>query len=161
VKGMQPRKAFGNKMFPHLLAVFQWILLIIILSLKMNFSIVVTGAVANGGLKVIMLFPFSLLSFSIALGLILYKMRKDGIAERCALGLSLITILFSSMDIILHFANDLILFMKVTEVTAWIFYNGAISVSIYKISVSLLLPTLKRFMEIENETIRNDKRLQA
>lgn len=158
---MQPRKALGNKMLPHLLAAFQWILLIMILALKMNFSIVVTGAVANGGLKVIMLFPFWLLSFSIALCLILYKMRKDGIAERCALGLSLITILFSSMDIFLHFVNDLILFMKVTEVAAWVFYNSAISVSIYKIFVSLLLPTLRRFTEIENEAIRNDKRLRA
>jgi len=158
---MQVRKAFANKLLPHFVAAVQWALLIVILAFNMNFSIGVTGAVANGGLKVIMLFPFWMLLSSVVLGLVLYRIRKEGTAERGALGLSLIATLFSILNIFLHFTDDLLLLMKVAEVTAWVFYNSTVSVSLYKISFAFLLPTLRRFIRFGNETIRNDKKSWA
>ena len=158
---MQLRKAVENKMFPHFLATFQWIVLVISLAFDLNFSVTVTGAVANGGFKVIMLFHLCMLFFPVILCLIFYRMRKEGIAERCIMGLSMITILFSSVNISLHFVNDFVLLMKATEVVAWSLYNSMFSVSIYKFLVVFLLPILKRFVKIEKETLRNDEKLWA
>lgn len=158
---MQLQKAFRNKMFPHFLATFQWALLVISLAFNLNFSVAVTGAVANGGLKVIMLFHLWMLFFPVVLCLIFYRIKKEGIAERCVIGLSMITILFSIVNISLHFVNDLVLLMKATEVVAWSFYNSMFSVSVYKISVMLLLPILRRSIKIEKETLHNDKKLWA
>lgn len=158
---MQLRKALMNKMLPHLLATFQWIFLVASLAFNMNFSVTVTGAVANGGLKVITLFHLWMLFFPIVLCLIFYGIRKEGIAERSIIGLSIITVLFSIVNISLHFANDLALLMKVTEVIAWSLYNSIFPVSMYKISIVFLLPASRRSVKIEKETLRNDKRLGA
>lgn len=156
---MQLRKAVGNKMFPHFLATFQWTLLVISLAFNLNFSVAVTGAVANDGLKVIMLFHLWMLFFPVVLCLIFYGIRKEGIAERCIIGLSMITILFSIVNISLHFVNDLVLLMKATEVIAWSLYNSMFSVSMYKMSIVFLLPIMRRSVKIEKETLRNDKKL--
>jgi len=156
---MQLRKVVENEAFPHFLVTFQWTLLIISLAFNLNFSVTVTGAVANGGLKVIMLFHLWMLFFPVVLCLIFYRIRKKGMAERCIIGLSMITILFSIVNIFLHFVNDFVLLMKATEVVAWSLYNSMFSVSIYKILVVFLLPVLMRFVEIEKETLHNDKKL--
>lgn len=158
---MQLRKAVENEMFPHFLVTFQWTLLVISLAFNLNFSVTVTGAVANGGLKVIMLFHLWMLFFPVVSCLIFYRIRKKGIAERCIIDLSMIAILFSIVNVCLHFVNDFVLLMKVTEVVAWSLYNSMFSVSIYKILVVFLLPVLMRFVEIEKETLHNDKKLWA
>lgn len=158
---MQIRKAVENKMFPHFLYTFQWTLLVISLAFNLNFSVAVTGAVANGGLKVIMLFHLWMLFFPAVFCLIFYRIRKEGIAERCIIGLSMITILFSIVNISLHFVDDLVLLMKAAEVVAWSLYNSVFSVSVYKISIVFLLPVLRRFVKIEKEILSNDKKLGA
>jgi hypothetical protein len=155
------RKAVENEMFPHFLAASQWISLVTSLALNMNFSVAVTGAVANGGLKIIMLFHIWMLFSAVVLCLIFYRLRK-GIAERCIIGLSMITILFSVVNVPLHFVNDFVLLMKTTEVVAWSVYNTMFSVSIYKISIVFLLPVLRRFVYTqEKETPRDDEKLWA
>ncbi len=77
------------------------------------------------------------------------------------MSLSMITILLSIVNVSLHFVNDLVLLMKATEVVAWSLYNSMFSMSVYKISIAFLLPVLKRFVKIEEETLRNDEKLWA
>jgi hypothetical protein len=161
VYNIQLRKAVENKMFPHFLATFQWTSLVISLAFNLNTSVAVTGAIANGGLKVIMLFHIWMLLFAVVLCLIFYRIRKEGIAERSIIGISMITILFSTVNISLHFVNDFVLLMKVTEVVTWCLYNSMFSVSIYKISTVLLLTILMRHKKIERETPHNDKKSWA
>jgi hypothetical protein len=156
---MQLRKAVENKMLPHLLAAFQWIFLIISLAFNLNFSVAVTGAVANSGLKAIMLFHLWMLFFPVVLCLLFYRIRKEGIPERCIFGLSIITILFSVVNVFLCFINDLALLMKAAEVVAWSLYNCMFSISMYKISIVFLLPLLRRSVEIQKKTLRDEKKL--
>jgi len=156
VYSMQLRKAVGNEMFPHFLAIFQWTLLVVSLAFNLNFSVIVTGAVANGALKVVMFFHLWMLFFPVVSCLIFYRIRKKGITERCIVGLSLITVLFSTVNVFLHFVNDFALLMKATEVVAWSLYNSIFSVSIYKILEVFLLPVLMRFVKIEKEILHND-----
>lgn len=156
---MQLRKAVENKTFPHFLATFLWALLVITLAFNPNATIAVTGAVANGGLKVIMLFHLLLLFFPAVLCLISYRVRKEGIAEKSIIALSILTILFSITNISLHYVNDLVLLMKATEVVAWSLYNIVFAVSIYKISLVVLLPLLERHAKIEKGKLQNDKNL--
>lgn len=156
---MQLRRVIENKMLPHFLVTFQWALLVISLASNLNFSVVVTGAVANGGLKVIMLFHLCLLFFPVVLCPIFYRIRKGGIAERYIIGLSMISILFSTVNVSLHFVNNLAFLMKITEVVAWSLYNAMFSVSMYKISIVFLLPSLKRLAEIEKDRFQDDKKL--
>jgi len=124
----------------------------------MNFVVFVTGAVANGGLKVIMLFHIWVLFFPVVLCPLFYRIRKEGIAERCIIGLSMITLLFSMANISLHFVDNLVLLMKATEVVAWSLYNGMFSISIYKISIRSLPPVLGRLVKFEKEILRNNKK---
>jgi len=160
VYSIQLRRAVENKMFPHFLATFQWTSLVISLAFNLNISVAVTGAIANGGLKVIMLFHIWMLFFAAVLCLIFYRIRKEGIAERCIIGISMITILFSIVNVSLHFVNDFVLLMKATEVIAWSLYNSMFSVSVYKISTVFLLPVLTRY-KIEKETLHNDNKSWA
>jgi len=156
---MQLRKVVENEAFPHFLVMFQWTLSVASLAFNLNFSVIVTGAVANGALKVIMFFHLWMLFFPIVSCLTFYRIRKKGITERCIVGLSLITVLFSIVNIFLHFVNDFALLMKATEVVAWSLYNSMFSVSIYKILEVFLLPVLMKFAEIQKETLHNDKKL--
>jgi len=158
---MQLRKAVENKMFPHLLAIFQWVFLVISLAFNLDFSVAVTGAVANGGLKVIMLFHLWMLSFPFVLCLLFYRIRKEGIAERCIIALLIITTFFSAVNIFLYFANDLALLMKATEVVAWSLFNCMFSVSMYKISIVLLLPIIEGYVKIQRETLHSHKKIWA
>jgi len=158
---MQLRKAVENKMFPHLLAMFQWVFLVISLAFNLDFSVAVTGAVANGGLKVIMLFHLWILFFPFVLSLLFYRIRKEGIAERCITALSIMNVLFSVVNVFLYFTNDLALLMKATEVIAWSLFNCMFSVSMYKISTVLLLPVLKGYVKIHKETLHSHKRIWA
>ncbi len=158
VYSMKLRKAVENKMFPHFLATFQWASLVVSLAFNLNISVAVTGAIANGGLKVIMLFHIWMLLFAAVLCLIFYRIRKEGIAERSIISISMITILFSTVNISLHFVNDFVLLMKATEVVTWCLYNSMFSASIYKISTVFLLPALMRPKKIERETLHNDKK---
>jgi len=127
----------------------------------MNFAVSVTGAVANGGLKVIMLFHIWMLFFPVVLCPMFYRIRKEGIAERCIIGLSMVTLLFSMVNISLHFVDNLVLLMKATEVVAWSLYNSMFAISIYKISIGFLSPVISRFVKFEKETLRNSKKLST
>ncbi len=158
---MQLRKAVADKMFPHFLATFQWILLVMTLAFNLNLPAALTGAVADGGFKVIMLFHLWMFFSPVVLCLTFYRIRKEGVIEKCIIGLAIVTILFSIVNIALHFVNDLALLMKATEVTAWSLYNCMFSASAYKISIGFLLPVLRRFVEVEEEKLHNDKKLWA
>jgi len=162
VYSIKLRKAVENKLFPHFLAASQWTSLVTSLTFDLNFSVAVTGAVANGGLKVIMLFHIWMLFSTAVLCLIFYRIRREGIAERCIIVLSVITVLFSIVNVSLHFVNDFVLLMKITEIVAWSLYNSMFSVSVYKISIVFLLPVLRRFVQTqEKETPSDDEKLWA
>jgi hypothetical protein len=150
---MQLRKAVGNRMFPHTLGVLQWAVLILTLAFNPNISVVVTGAIADGGLKVLMLFHIWMFFFSSLLGLIFYRIGIDGTAERFIFRLSMATVMLSVVNIILHFINDFALLMKITELATWSSFNIMLSVSVYKIIIVFLLPTLTKSSKIEGETL--------
>lgn len=156
---MQLRRVVKSKMFPHFLAMLQWTLLVISIVFNLHFSVAVTGAVANSGLKVIMLFHLWVLLFPVVLCLMFIRIRKEGIVERGIAGLSMITILFSVLNISLHFVDDFVLLMKATEVVAWSLYNGVFSMSVYKVSTGFLQPIVT-VAKTEKESLRNDKTMQ-
>lgn len=153
------REAVESGMFPHFLLIFQWALIVIIIVLNMNFSIVVTGALANEGLKVIMLLHLWLLLSPGVLSPMFYRIRKVGMVERCIVSLSIITFLFSIANIFFHFVNDFVVLMKSAEVIAWSLYNIMFSLSVYKVSTGILLPVLEKPAEIQKETFRNGRKL--
>jgi len=157
---MQLRKAVENKMFPHLLAAFQWIFLVISLAFNLNYSVAITGAVANSGLKAIMLFHVLMLLFPAVLCLLFYRIRKEEIADKYAFSLSTITISFSLANVILYFVNDLALVMKATEVVAWSLYNFIFSVSMYKISIVFLFPTMRRVVRTQKDKLQDYRKLK-
>jgi hypothetical protein len=161
VYAVQLRKAVGNKISPHILGVFQWVSLVLSLAFNLNVSVAVTGAMAGGGLKVIMHFHVWMLLFSAVLGLIFYRIRKEGTAERSIVRLSTMTVLFSIVNIALHFVNDLVLLMKITELVTWSLYNIMFSASVYKILTVLLLPNLAKSSEIEKETLHDSRNALA
>lgn len=158
---MQLSKAVKRKIVPHFLAIFQWAFLITSLAFNINFAVLVTGSTASGGMKVIMLFNLLMFLLPAVSCLMFFTVRKEGIAERCIIGLSVMTILFSVANISLHFVNGFVLLMKATEVIAWGLYNITFSVSVYKISAVFLLPVLSRIEKIGKETRHNDKKLWA
>jgi hypothetical protein len=158
---VQLRNALKSNKLPHILATFQWAILILGLAFNLHLTVFVTGAVANGGLKVIMLFSVWMLFFSGMLCALFYRIRKEGAEEKSIIALSIFTALFSGANISLHFANDLILIMKATEVIAWTLYNGMFFVSMYKISSAFLLPALRKDEEMKQGEPRNERKLWA
>jgi len=156
---MQLRKVVESKSFPHLLALLLWTLLTVSLVFNLNLSVGITGAVANSGLKVIMLFHLLLLFLPVACCLVFCTIANEGIAERCILGLLVLTILFSIVNISLHFVNDLALPMKVAEVISWSLYNIASSISLYRVSVLCVSRGPKRYARIEEEIPHNNPEL--
>lgn len=131
-------------MLPHLLVASNSISLVLIIALNLNFVVVVTGAVANGGAKVLTIFHLWMPFFSAGLCPMFYRTRREGVAEKGIIIISIVTLLFSSANIYLHFLDDLVLFMKATEVVAWGLYNGIFSISVYRILVSVVLPLLSK-----------------
>jgi hypothetical protein len=154
---VQLRNTLKISTLSHILAAFQWVILVLSLAVDLNLAVFVTGAVANGGLKVIMLFNVWVLLFSSILFSLFFRIRKEGIVEKINASLSFLTILFSAANISLHFANDLILMMKATEVIAWTFYNSVFFVSVYKISNVLLFPALREDTEMKQEKHQDKK----
>lgn len=148
-------------MFPHILSAFQWILIVICLAFSLNFSVAVTGAVANDGLKVITLFHLWMLFFPAVLCLLFYRIRKEGRTERYVIAVSMITTLLSIANVSLHLVNGFALLMKTIEVIAWSLYNCTFSISMYKISIMLLLPTIRGFAGIDKEALPDSKKLWA
>ncbi len=153
----QLRKVVRNKMFPHTLGVLQWAVLILTLAINPNISVAVTSAIADGGLKVLMLFHVWMFFFSVLLGLISHRIRTEGTAERLVVRLSIVTAVLSITNITLHFINDFALLMKITELASWSSYNIMLSASVYKVIVVFLLPTLSKSTEIEGETLSSDR----
>ncbi len=157
---MQLRSILGSSKLPHILAAFQWAILVLALALNLHFTVSVTGAVANGGYKVITLFSVWMLFFSSILCLMFYRIGK-GVAEKGILLLSILTMLFSGTSISLHFVNDLVLAMKATEVIAWTCYNGTFFVSLYQVSRVFLFPAIVGNGEAEQGKNRNQRQVQA
>ena len=155
---MQLRQVVESKSFPHFLATLLWTLPVTSLVSNMRFSVAITGAVANGGLKVIMPFHLLMLFLPVACCLIFCTIRHEGITEKCIIGLSAMTILFSTANILLHFVNGLVLPMKTTEVISWSLYNTASSISLYKVSVLYVPPALKRYAGIQKEKPLNSSK---
>jgi hypothetical protein len=155
---MQIRKAVENRMLPHFLSAFQWILLIISVVFNLNFLTVVTGAVASDGLKVIMVFHLWMLIFPVVLCLAFYRIRKAGKIERYVMILSVTTALFSIANISLYLVDGFALLMKTVEVIAWSLYNCMFSISMYQISITFLLPAIRRYTEIDKEMLSNDQK---
>jgi len=156
---MRLRKVVESKSFPHFLALLLWTLPTISLVFNLNLSVAITGAVANSGLKVIMLFHLLMLFLPVACCLVFCTVINEGIAERCILSLLVLTILFSIVNISLHFTNGQALPMKATEVISWSLYNIASSLSLYKVSVLYVSCSLKRDARIEKEIPHNNPEL--
>jgi len=121
----------------------------------------VTGTVADGGLKVITLFSVWMLFFSSILCALFYRIRKEGVEEKSIFTLSILTALFSGLNISLYFVDDLILMMQATEVVAWALYNGVFFVSMYKISIAFLLPALRKGEGMKQGEPQNERKLRA
>ena len=158
---MQLRNILKSNKLPHILATFQWAILILTLAFNLHFAVFVTGAVADDGLKVIMLFRVWMLFFSITLSGLFYRIRKEGVEEKSIFILSILTALFSAVNISLYFVDGLILIMKATEIIAWALYNGTFFVSMYKISGIFLLPTLRKDKEMKQGEPQNERKLQV
>jgi len=158
---VQLRNILKSNKLPHILATFQWAILILILAFNLHFAVFVTGAVADDGLKVIMLFRVWMLFFSITLSGLFYRIRKEGVEEKSIFILSILTALFSAVNISLYFVDGLILIMKATEIIAWALYNGTFFVSMYKISGIFLLPTLRKDKEMKQGEPQNERKLQV
>lgn len=147
------RRAFENKMLPHFLSAFLWLLLVAGLALNLNFLVTVTAAAANGGFKGITLFNLWLLLSPAILCPVFYRARKDGLAEKLIVGLSLLAFLFSSVSFSFRFVNDYVLLMKATEVVAWTSFNSIFALSAYRISTGFLRPFFAQFVGSEEETL--------
>jgi effector-binding domain-containing protein len=139
--------ALGNWMFPHFFVVFQWALLLTGVMSLLNFAIVTPGSTADGTLKVVMLSHLWVLLFSIMLSFLFYENKHRGLAEKCIFGMSILTTLFSAFNFSLHFVNDFLMLMWVTEIVAWTLYLVIFAISVYKILVTLLTPILRRFLK--------------
>ncbi len=74
------------------------------------------------------------------------------------MGLSVITASFSIANLSLHLVDGFALLMKTVEVIAWSLYNCMFPLSMYKISITFLLPTIRRFAGIDRETLSNNKK---
>jgi hypothetical protein len=158
---MQLLKAVENKMFAHFLATFQWALLVLVLALNLNSSVVITGATAHGGLKIITVLHLWMLLVPTILCLVFYRTRKNGMAKKGTIGLSLMTIVFSFAALALHFTNEMALLMKAIEIAAWSSYHGVFFVSLYKILAEFLMPLLSRSAGTIQESVRYDGKLRA
>jgi len=136
---MQLAKVTKSKMFPHFLVVSNSILLVLIVELNLNFVVVATGAVADGGVKVLTIFHLWMPLFSIGLSPLFYRTRREGAAEKAIIIISAMVLVFSGINIGFHFLDDFVLFMKAAEVVAWVLYNVMFAISIYKILAALVL----------------------
>ena len=156
---MRLRSILRSNRLPHILATFQWAILILTLVFNVNFTVFVTGAVAASGLKVIMLFSLWILLFSGMLCAFFYRIRREGVEEKTILVLSVFTAFFSGANIFFHFIDEFVLIMQVTEVIAWGFYNGIFFVSMYKIFSVFVLPALSKDEEMKRGEPRNERKL--
>lgn len=141
----------------HILVMLQWVVLVLVLALDLNFSVAVTGSMASGGLKVIMLFHLWMFLFPAFLSLLFFRIEKKGPKNKGSIGFSLIAVLFSIAHISLHLVNDLIPLMKAVEVIAWSAYNCMCFVSLYEILVALSSTFLGRPAEIKESGPPNEK----
>jgi hypothetical protein len=134
------RKVFSNKIVSYFLVSIQWLLIVLILAFDVRFSVAVPGGLSNGGLKVIMDLPVLLLFSSIVSCLLFVRLRNEGILERFIALLLVTTACLSIVNISLHFVNDLILMMKITEVVAWGSYNIMFALIAYGILHTYVVP---------------------
>jgi len=125
---------------------FQWVFLTTLIGSNSNFSVFVTGAVTQGGFKVIMIHHLAVPFLSILLALIFYKSRKEGTAEKCIACLSVITSAIGLSSIYLYFVDEFVLLMKGTELVAWCLYNVMFSISMYTILTALLMSIEQRLV---------------
>lgn len=136
----------GSWMFPHLFVVFQWGLLLSRVMSFTNFPIIIPGSRANSELKVVMTSHLWVLLFSIALCYLFYKHKHRGVVDKWIFGVSTGTALFSVVNFVLHFVNDFLFFMGITEIIAWAFYLVVFATSVYMIFVAFLTSVLRRVM---------------
>jgi hypothetical protein len=136
---MQLVKAAKSKMLPHFLVVFNSVLLVLIVELNLNLVVVVTGAVADGGVKVLTVFHLWMPLFSIGLSPLFYRIRREGVTEKAIIIISAMVVVFSSVNIGFHFVDNFVLFTKAAEVATWALYSVMFSMSIYKILAALVL----------------------
>lgn len=158
---MQFHRVVGNSIFPHCIVLFEWTLLILCTVFNLNFSVFVTGAVAQGGVKAIMFFHLLVPSLSIVLIPIFFRTSNKGTEEKCIISLSTIIPLFSFANIYLHSVGNLVFLMKATELAAWSLFNIVFSISLYKILVVLLLSVSRRSVRLTKETLRHNIKLKA
>jgi hypothetical protein len=134
------RKAFSNKIVSYFLVALQWFLIVLTIAFNVRFSVAVPGGLSNGGLKVIMDFPIFLFFSSLVSCLLFLRLRKEGIIERCIALLLVATAFFSLANISLHFVDDFVLMMQVTEVAAWGSYNIVFALIAYGIFLVYVVP---------------------
>lgn len=140
-----------NWMFPHFFVVLQWVLLLFGVMSFFNFPMIIPGSRANGELKVVMTSRLWVLLFSVIMCFLFYKHRHGGVAQKVIFGLSMGAALFSFAHLVLHFVNDFLLLMWITEIIAWVFYLLVFATSVYSILVAFLTSILRRVMKVEGK----------
>lgn len=142
---MRHFKALENKTFPHIVMFFQWCSLVLLVAFNLNFAVLVTGAVAQGGFKVIMVYNILVPFFSILLFPIFYRIRKAGAAAKFIAILSVVASVIGFSGICLNFVDDFVFLMKSTEFAAWSLYNIMFSLSMYEVLATLLMSIRRWF----------------
>ena len=127
-----------SSMFPHLLVIIQWLLLLTGIMSFLNFPLIIPGSTANGELKVIMASHLWVLLFSTVLCYLFYRHWHRGLADKWIVGISMMTALFSIANFALHFINNFLLLMWTMEIIAWTFYLMVFTTSLYKILVKFI-----------------------
>jgi hypothetical protein len=100
-------------------------------------------------------FPVFLLFSSVFSCLLFLRLRKEGIVEKLIALLLVTAALFSIVNISLHFVNDLVLMMRITEVVAWSSYNIMFALIAYRIFHAYVVPAW-RGSRSETPKVRSD-----
>ena len=131
-------------MFPHVFAFFQLITLIFVIMPFAN-SPIIAGGKADHALKVIMPFHLWVLVFSPTMFGLFYRIKGEGIQEKYIAALSFVATIFSAFNFVLHFIDNLVLWMWAIENLAITIYLITSIIGFYRISSAFLLPLIRRF----------------
>lgn len=138
--------AVKSEMCPYVFAVFQLIVLIFAVMPYANSPISTAGRVDHT-FKVIMPSHLWVLVFSTILFALFYRIRKEGIEEKSIITIAFVATILSALNLVLHFMDDLLLWMWTTENVAIALYLTIPIIGVYKIANVFLLPTIRRFRQ--------------
>jgi hypothetical protein len=137
------QNALKSKVFPHAFAVLQLAFLVLVITLFAD-SPLATGGHVDHALKVIMPLDLWILGLSVTLFALFYKIRGEGIEERWITLVSLAAVVFSTFNLVLSFIDGLLMLEWTVKNVASALYLTVPMLGIYKMSIVLLLPRMRR-----------------